>query len=69
MKISDLLSDFEIFITNEEKALLKKLKNPTKMYHLSDREQCIAETMIRKSLVKKIGFKDPTIVINEKITS
>jgi len=66
MKITDLISDFEIYTTNEEKKLLERLKDPIKLSILTDREQCIAETMIRKSLLKKIGFNDPTVVVNEK---
>lgn len=66
MKINDLISDFEIFTTNDEKKLLERLKSPIKLSSLTDREQCIAETMIRKSLLKKIGFNDPTVVANEK---
>jgi hypothetical protein len=66
MKINELISDFEIFITNEEKKLFERLKTPIKLANLTDREQCIAETMIRKSLLKKIGFNDPTVVANEK---
>lgn len=68
MKITDLISDFEIYTSNEEKKLLERLKNPIKLSILTDREQCIAETMIRKSLLKKIGFNDPTVVVNEKAT-
>jgi hypothetical protein len=66
MKINELISDFEIFITNEEKKLFERLKDPIKLSNLTDREQCIAENMIRKSLLKKIGFTDPTVVANEK---
>lgn len=68
MKINDLISNFEIFITNEEKHMLTKLKDPVKFEHLSEREQNIVENMIRKSLVKRIGFKNPTVVVNEKQT-
>jgi hypothetical protein len=68
MKINELISDFKIFITNEEKQLLGKLKYPIKFSQLSDHDQCVVETMIRKSLVKKIGFNNPTVVINEKST-
>lgn len=68
MKLNSLISDFSIFATNEEKRILKKLQTPIKMSHLSDHEQLRVESMIRKSLVKKIGFKDPTVVINEKVT-
>ena len=69
MKINELISDFEIFITNEEKKLLHKLSGPIKLSTLTDREQCIAETMIRKSLLKKIGFEQPYILVNEKTTN
>jgi hypothetical protein len=66
MKINELISNFEIFITNEEKQLLGKLSGPVKLANLTDREQCIAETMIRKSLLKKIGFDNPYVLVNEK---
>ena len=36
MKINELISDFKIFITNEEKQLLGKLKYPIKFSQLSD---------------------------------
>lgn len=69
MKINELISNFEIFITNEEKQLLGKLSGPVKLANLTDREQCIAETMIRKSLLKKIGFDNPYVFVNEKTTN
>jgi hypothetical protein len=69
MKINELISNFEIFITNEEKQLLGKLSGPVKLANLTDREQCIAETMIRKSLLKKIGFDNPYVLVNEKTTN
>lgn len=66
MKINELISNFEIFITNEEQKLFDRLKDPIKLASLTEREQGIAEIMIRKSLLKRIGFKDPTVVANEK---
>ena len=39
MKINELLSDFEIFTTNEEAEILKKLKRPVKLGKLSETEQ------------------------------
>ena len=69
MKINELISNFEIFITNEEKQLLGKLSGPVKLANLTDREQCIAETMIRNSLLKKIGFDNPYVLVNEKTTN
>lgn len=61
-----ILDDFQIWTTNEEKEILKKLKNPIKFSRLSEHEQVRVEAMIRKSLVTKVGMKDPTVVANEK---
>jgi len=65
MKISQLLNGFEIYTTNEERAMLDKLTHPIKMASLTEREKVIAENMIRKSLLIKVGFNDPSIVKNE----
>jgi hypothetical protein len=65
MKINQLLNGFEIYTTNEERAMLDKLTRPIKMASLTEREKVIAENMIRKSLLIKVGFNDPSIVKNE----
>ena len=65
MKISQLLNGFEIYTTNEERAMLDRLNRPIKMASLTEREKVIAENMIRKSLLIKVGFEDPSIVKNE----
>lgn len=63
MKINELLNSFEIWTTNEEKQLLRKLDKPTKFKELDENEQFRVQTLIRKSLVKKTGFDDnPTLV-------
>lgn len=61
-----ILDDFTIWTTNEEKKLLKKLKEPTKLSSLSEHDQFKVQAMVRKSLITKIGFKDPMVVANEK---
>jgi hypothetical protein len=66
MKINELISSFEIWITNEERSLLKKFKEPTRISSLSEHEQFRVEAMVRKSILTKVGEKDPTVVINEK---
>lgn len=66
MKINELLRSFEIYTTIEEQQLLSKLQKPTKLSSLPEREQQVAENMIRKSLLIKIGSKDPEVVINER---
>jgi hypothetical protein len=66
MKVNELISDFEIWTTNEERDLLKKLKHPIKLHQLSETEQFRVQAMIRKSLVTKVGMENPTVVANEK---
>jgi len=67
MKISELIENFEIWTTNEEAEILKKLSRPVKLSTLSEHEQFKVEAMIRKSLVTKIGMDNPSVVANEKI--
>ena len=66
MKINELISDFEVWTTNEERELLQKLSSPVKLSHLSEQEQFKVQGLIRKSLVTKIGMTDPSVVANEK---
>jgi hypothetical protein len=66
MKINELIQDFEIWTTNEERSILKKLKDPIKLSQLSEHDQFKVQAMIRKSLITKIGFNDPSVVANEK---
>jgi hypothetical protein len=66
MKINDLISGFEIWTTNEEANILKKVQKPVRLSSLSEHDQFKIAAMIRKSLVIKYGTQDPTIVANEK---
>jgi len=66
MKINELIDNFEIWTTNEERSLLKKLSSPFKICQLSEQDQFKVQTLIRKSLVTKIGMDDPSVVANEK---
>jgi hypothetical protein len=66
MKINELVDNFEIWTTNEERSLLKKLSKPVKISQLSEQDQFKVQTLIRKSLVTKIGMDDPSVVANEK---
>lgn len=66
MKINELISSFEIWTSNEEAKLMEKLKTPVKLHQLSEQDQVRVMGMIRKSLITKVGFEDPTVVINEK---
>jgi len=65
MKVSELVRSFQIWTSIEERALLKKLTQPTRLSTLPEREQQVAEALIRKSLLIKIGSEDPKVVANE----
>jgi hypothetical protein len=67
MKINELIDSFEIWTTNEELEILKKLKNPMPLSSLSEHDQFKVQAMIRKSLITKVGYRDPIVVVNEKI--
>lgn len=64
MKINELVRSFEIWTTNEERALLRKLGRPTLLSMLPERDQQVAEGLIRKSLLIKIGEVNPKVVAN-----
>ena len=66
MKINELISNFEIWTTNEEAALLKRLQSPIKISQLDEHDQFRVQAMIRKSLLTKIGHNDQSVVANEK---
>lgn len=66
MKIEELLENMEIWTTNEESKILKKLKSPVKLSTLNEHDKVKVEYMIRKGLVEKSGFTDPIVVANEK---
>jgi hypothetical protein len=55
MKIDDVLKDFKIFVTNEEKEILKKLDGVKPIEVFTERERFTIENLVRKSLVSKVG--------------
>lgn len=53
--MKDILENFSIQVSNEEKALLDSLNGPRSIEDFSERERFILENLIRKSLVTKIN--------------
>jgi hypothetical protein len=66
MRVSELIKDFSVWTTNEEREILKKLQTPVRLKSLSEQEQFRIQAMIRKDLVTKIGDTNPKVVTNEK---
>ncbi len=65
MIVNEIIKDFTIWTSNEEKSLLEKLDSKVKLSSLSEYDQNIAQGLIRKNLIKRIGFEDPTIFKHE----
>ncbi len=65
MKLNELLQTFEIYTTNEEKAVLEKLQYPRLLSNFSEHEQFVIEGLVRKSLVIRIGQDNPKVIANE----
>ncbi len=65
MKLNELISDFEVFTTIEEDRVLEELYYARPLHSFSERDQFTIEGLIRKSLVIKIGDKNPRVIANE----
>lgn len=69
MKLNELIKDFKIFMTNEEKVELEKLTAPTPLSSLTERQQVIMNNLIRKSLVSKIQTNNVIMVAKNDTTN
>lgn len=67
MKLNELISDFFIHLTNEERHLLEKFQGVMQHSQFTDREQYILENMVRKSIISKIRLNGSAYFVkNEK---
>ena len=62
MKVSELIDDFKIFVSNEERDLLRSMNSIKNIEDYNERERFIIENLIRKSLVMKIKQNDSYMV-------
>jgi hypothetical protein len=70
MKIDDLLKNFTIFVTNEEKEILSRMESVRPIAAYTEREQFVIESLIKKSLVSKVKQHNIYMVVkNEQTTS
>lgn len=67
MKLNELLGNFTIYTTNEEKQILSKIDDIMSLDTFTEREQAIIENLIRKSLVSKIHKKGSTLVMANEL--
>jgi hypothetical protein len=65
MKINELIKEFEVYTSNEEKRVLEQLTHVRQLSSFSERDQFTIESLIRKSLVIKVGDINPRVIANE----
>lgn len=63
MKINELIKDFSIFTTNEEKTILETIDGVLPMSSFNERDQIIIANLIRKSLVSKVIHQGSIMVV------
>jgi len=63
MKINELIQDFVIHTSNEEKTVLGKLKEMKRLDDFLQREQEVIRNLINKSLVKRIDQNGKIMVV------
>jgi hypothetical protein len=68
MKLNELISQFEIFMSNEEQKIFDKLDNPAPLYQYTEREQNLIENLVKKSLVSKVRQNDLVLVVRNDQT-
>jgi hypothetical protein len=63
VKLNELITDFTIATTNEERDVLDKMSGVTPIDAFDERDQFIIENLIRKSLVSKVKHKGIIMVL------
>jgi hypothetical protein len=64
MKLNELVGEFSIQTTNEEKEVLARMKDyPIPIISFPERERFVIEGLIRKALVSKITNNGSVMVI------
>jgi len=67
MKLNEILTDFEIYLTNEEIELLPELSEPRIALDFTERQQTIIENLIRKNVVSKIVYQGNSYVVKNEM--
>lgn len=62
MKLNELITEFDIYMTNEERALYEQLDTIVPLISFDERQRVIVNNLIRKSLVSKIQHENQIMV-------
>lgn len=67
MKLNELVTDFTIYMNNEEQSMYDSLSQPVYVSSLNERERVIIDNLIKKSLVSKIRYKNNILVARNEL--
>lgn len=63
MKITELLDNLTIQVSNEESTVLEKLDKTMPLSLFTEREKFVIENLVKKSLVSKVVSNTQTVVV------
>jgi len=63
VKLNELLLDFTIAMSNEEKKVLENIKGAMPVQSFDEREQFVIDSLVRKSLVSKVKKNGYVMVV------
>ena len=66
MKLNELIQDFIIYASNEEKAVLERMDSVVPLQHFTERDRVVIEGLVRKSLVSKVVQQGVTMVVRNE---
>lgn len=67
MKLNELITEFDIYMTNEERAIYEQIEGIVPITSFTEREIVIVNNLVRKSLVSKIRNKNSISVARNEL--
>ena len=62
MRLNELVGNFSIYLTNEEKFVLESIDGVMPLSGFEERQQVIIGNLIRKSVVSKVMYNQQSMV-------
>lgn len=67
MKLNELITEFDIYMTNEERSLYEELDDIVPLLQFNEHQRLILNNLIRKSLVSKVRHNNQIAVARNEI--
>ena len=66
MKVTDLTPDIKIALSNEEAALLQKIRQPQPLAEFTERDRVLISGLVRKSCLSKVVHNKTVMVVKNE---